>query len=750
MFLVVEGSTVALFFVVAYSGWLLYRVLSWSTFCRLIFVITSSFFLFTWQEYPSIDQRQTTVEGVFPQGFTWNGASLSGVFRTNDGEKLYVTYYAHTKDEKEALLEKESFQYEWRLVGEVSETEPPAHRYAFYMEDYFRQLGVTHLFQVKTFEKKRIRATHTYFLLAQREKVREWIDEVFPPSLRAEAYALIIGDRSEMSQEAKRAYERLGITHLFAISGLHVSIFTFLLRELLLRLSVRHEIVFFLLFFMLPLYAVIAGGAPSVWRAVFMTNILLVAIHTKKIRVDDALGLSAIVYMLFVPESIYHVGFQLSYLATATIIYSAHILKQFHKRWLQGLAITILTQLTLYPIILYHFYEWSLSAFVTNIFYVPLYTVIILPWHICALVGSLIAPQLIQLMMDIYEPFRLFIEHWTIYFGSYNEQMWVLGRPGGVVLFVSFMTIGYFLLRIEKKWYDRKGWLILSLPFLYLTLAPFFDSEGRITFLDVGQGDSIVVELPHRQGVYVIDTGGLLRFEDEEWKKKKRPFDIGRSIVSTYLKGRGISTIDALIITHADSDHMEGAFGLLQEMKVKELHYSKGSEAKQMMNELLVEASAQKISLFHVHRSANWQVGDVSFRYVYPERDAPYKDNDSSLVLVIETPYREIWLTGDLEIDGEHQLIALERMTPRKPVLLKVGHHGSRTSTSDEFLSFLQPDIAIISAGRNSRYGHPHTEVIERLHKRRIQIYDTPTCQTISYRWTKKKESIACTSNEIK
>lgn len=748
MFFVVEGSMIALFFVIAYSLLLLYRVLSWSTFYRLLFVLMSSFLFFSWQEPLSLPPEQTVVEGVFPKGFTWNGASLSGVFHTNEGHRLYITYYARSKEEKDALQEKESFQYEWRLRGEVGEIKPPAHPYAFKMEHYLKQQSATDIFRVDEWEKVKYRPSYTYFLLAQREKFRAWIDAVFPPSLRAEAYALMIGDRSEMTEEARRAYERLGITHLFAISGLHVGIITFLLRELLLRLSVRHEVVFLFLLIALPLYAVIAGGAPSVWRAVLMTTILLVALHTKKIRVDDALALSAIIYLLFIPEAVYHVGFQLSYLATMTIIYSSRILQQFHRRLLQGLAITVLTQITLYPIILYHFYEWSLSAFVTNIFYVPLYTLIILPWHYIALFGSIMMPNMIQFLMKVYETMRLFIEEWTILFGSHLDQMWVLGRPNIIVFILSFITIGYFLLRIEKKWYDKKGWLVLTLPFFYLSISPYFDSEGRVTFLDVGQGDSIVIELPYRQGVYVIDTGGLLRLEEEEWQKKKRPFDIGRSIVSTYLKGRGIQTIDALIITHADSDHMEGAFGVLDELKVKELHYPKGSEEKILMEKLLQRASERNVSIYTVHRSLAWQVGDVSFRYVYPERDAPYVDNDSSLVLVVETPYREIWLTGDLEHEGEKRLLALEQRRPKKPVLLKVGHHGSRTSTSEEFLTFLQPGFAIVSAGKNNRYGHPHDDVIERLTKRRIQVYDTPTCQTIHYLWTKKREKIRCTSNE--
>ena len=748
MFLVVEGSTVALFFVVAYSLWLLYRVLSWSSFFRLAFVIGSSFLFFSWQEIPELPSEQKVVQGVFPQGFSWNGASLSGVFQTEEGHRVYVTYYARTKEEKEALQEKESFQYEWQLTGEVTNVKLPAHEYAFHMEHYLRQLGATNVFQVNEWVKIKKRPTYTYFLQAQREKVRGWIDSVFPPALRAEAYALMIGDRSEMTEEARRAYERLGITHLFAISGLHVGIVTFLLRELLLRLFVRHEVVFLFLLITLPLYAVIAGGAPSVWRAVLMTMILLVALHTKKIRVDDALALSAIIYLLFIPEAVYHIGFQLSYLATLTIIYSHRILQQFNKRWLQGLAITVLTQITLYPIILYHFYEWSLSAFVTNIFYVPLYTLIILPWHYIALFGSLFVPKVIQWMMKVYEAIRLFIEQWTVQVGSYVEQMWVLGRPSIVIVLFSFLTISYFLLRVEKKWYDKKGWLVLTLPFLYLSISALFDFEGRITFLDVGQGDSIVIELPQRKGVYVIDTGGLLRFEEEEWQKKKRPFDVGRSIVSTYLKGRGIAVIDALIITHADSDHMEGAFGLLEEIKVREIHYSKGSEEKELMEKLLQRAAERRVAIYSVHRSNEWQVGDVSFRYVYPERDAPYEDNDSSLVLVVETPFREVWLTGDLEHEGERKLMLLEKKSPIKPVLLKVGHHGSRTSTSDEFLTFLRPDLAIISAAENSRYGHPHHEVIERLQDRRIKIYDTPTCQTITYHWTSRRERISCSSKE--
>lgn len=738
----------ALLFYVAYSSWLLYRVLSWSTFFRIV-VVSSISLLYLHGHVPEIkEEGPIEVEGHFVTEPNWNGSTMTAWIQTSERERYFVKYYAEKEQEKRQFEKVEEYRYKWKVAGEIMPVEKGAHCYTFQTADFLKSNKGSGIIQVHTLNILEERPFYTYIGTHQRMQLKEHIMTVFPPRLQSEALALLIGDRSEMDVETRRAYERLGITHLFAISGLHVGLVTFIIREGLLRLHVRHEVVFILLLLWLPMYAILTGGAPSVWRSVLMTMSLLIALRYRdRFDITDALALSALLYVFYNPHAVFHVGFQLSYLATATIIYSATILSAVQSRFIQGMIITGLTQLVLYPIILYHFYEISISSLITNIFYVPLYTIFILPLQLFFIVGSFLFPQLVEILLRWYEPIRLMIERWTLQLGSFPEQMWVGGKLTAIEIMIAFGSIFYFLIRMEKTWRHRFAWIILMIPIIVIQCRPYFDSEGRVTFLDVGQGDSTIIELPYRQAVYVIDTGGVVRWEDEEWKVKKKPYEVGRSIVVPYLKGRGIHTIDALIITHADADHMEGADEVIEEMRVHSLYYPAGSEMKQQMETLLHQAKERHIPLRTPSASDQWSIGSSQFTYQSPVKGEPYQDNDSSLVLQVTLPHRHIWLMGDLEEEGEYRL--LRRLGERRtsPALLKVGHHGSKTSSSEPWIQWLRPDYAIISAGRHNRYNHPHEEVIERLKRYNIQTYETATCRTITYHWKRNKEWFTCYEN---
>jgi competence protein ComEC len=267
----------------------------------------------------------------------------------------------------------------------------------------------------------------------------------------------------------------------------------------------------------------------------------------------------------------------------------------------------------------------------------------------------------------------------------------------------------------------------ILVPAILIHLIPYTESEIRVTYLDVGQGDSIVIELPHRRGVYVIDTGGAVNFGEPNWRTPEKVFEVGRSIVVPYLKGRGITTIDKLIISHADSDHMEGADEVLEEVRVKEIHISPGSEKEKTMVDVLQLAGEKRIPIFAMTEGTAWSVKSIDLFYIAPSGGA-YKGNDSSLVLFMMTKGPSFLFTGDLEIEGEKKLIRKYGNLDWGDLILKAGHHGSQTSSSDEFIRTLQPALSIISYGKDNRYGHPHVEVMETFEK-----YQVPTMATAEH-----------------
>ena len=266
------------------------------------------------------------------------------------------------------------------------------------------------------------------------------------------------------------------------------------------------------------------------------------------------------------------------------------------------------------------------------------------------------------------------------------------------------------------------------LPAVVFTAMPYFDGALRVTFIDVGQGDSALVELPYRRGIYLIDTGGLLRFGREGFEERNRPFEIGRQVVAPYLQGNGISRLDALILSHPDADHAEGADEILQLFLVDEIHMSPGSQKTELAIGLDQELNGVTVRL--PGRGSGWRDGITSFSYLSPT-DGEYEGNNDSLVLLMEHGIHKVLFTGDLEIDGENEIIKNDGDLLENTTILKVGHHGSKTSSGENFLVKVKPELSIFSTGEDNRYGHPAEEVKERFENLSLATLNTAEAGTI-------------------
>jgi competence protein ComEC len=673
-----------------------------------------------------------------------NGSKLRGFAISDEKDKWYFTYTFASEKEK-LLFQQQSLtgaMFKW--TGQAAEVPLPAHDYAFSMKTYLTSHGAVGMLQATSFEKISETSGVLGWIAERRFQMEKQIESHFPLALQPEAKSLLLGLRDDVDPQQTRAYQILGITHLFAISGLHVAFLTYIFYQSMLRLMIRKEIAVWCLLICLPIYACLVGGAPSVWRAVGVVEILLLSKQlNQRLSIEDAFGLSLLIFIFLQPGVILQIGFQLSYVAAAALLYSSSFLQSQTTVIKQSFWITFLCQIGVFPILLFHFYEISLSSFVVNLVFVPLFSVVILPINLVFFLLSFVVPFILEPLFMVYEPLRLNLTTFILKIASFPYQLWNPGKLSIWQLIVAYIGVVYSFIVLELRQLKRILLLTLGLPVFMIYITPYFDSSIEVSFISVGQGDATVIELPHQQGVVLIDAGGLLRFDQEFWKQSDTPFEVGREVIVSFLKGRGIRLIDTFVWTHADSDHIEGAEEILEEIKVEEIHVTPGAIHEPTLKDAFQTAVNQHINIKEQIADTTWQVGKTQFMYVSPQ-DTDYIGNDDSLVLFMKHGLLTALFTGDLEKDGEEDM--LRKYDGMQNIgILKAGHHGSKTSSTLDFITKLTPAITIFSAGKNNRYGHPHQEIIDRFKENNLPSLTTADVGSVHVRFHKEEMTIRTT-----
>ncbi len=527
--------------------------------------------------------------------------------------------------------------------------------------------------------------------------------------------AMVLGDRTGVDPETAEAFRMAGTYHVLAISGAQVALLAGLLLSAARLLGAGPVRGGGAVASLLAFYALFVGGDPPVARAAVMAIVVLAG---RALDLDsdlpNLLGLAAFLLLCHRPSAVGDASFQLSFVATAAILLLLPPLEARLPRlpWRLETAVagSLVAQLALSPLLAVHFHRLAPDALLLNLVAVPLASAVLLAGF-AILATAALAPTLAWLCADA----AWIAAHDLLLSGQAARALPSLdvrvARPS--LLAIALLTAG--LLLVARGVLARHTFVLLAAGVTLLVLCPArVPADGRLTLtmLDVGQGDCLVVRSP-RGRVMVVDTGG-------SWEGG---LDVGESVVGPYLWSRGVLRLDRMVLTHAHPDHVGGAPFLARSFRVGDVWEGPApvhDAVYQAVDRALRDAGSPRRTVAVGVRDADWD--GVAVEVLGPRRPAraPWKArNDDSLVMTLRLGEVRFLLTGDVEREGEEALAA-----PRAAIL-KVPHHGSRTSSGPRLLAAVSPRLALVSAGYRNRFGHPHPEVVARYARAGIPLLQT-------------------------
>ena len=509
--------------------------------------------------------------------------------------------------------------------------------------------------------------------------------------------AFIIGDKTDL--EFYETYQNNGISHLFALSGMHISMLSLIIYKLVNKFKHKDLIVIMFLLF----YITLTNFSASILRTIIFFIILKL---NKKLDLNistkNALLITLSIIMIYNPLIVFDIGFQYSGLVTFGLIVST---KYYKKNYFYNLFITsFIALLFSVPITLYNNYELNLLSILNNLINVPLITFVIYPL------------SLLTFLLKFLEP----IYNLTINLLEFINNISSIFSLNIIVpkVHIIFYLIYYLLIYLYIESNNKKYILIACLYLLSFKLKPFIDRNNYVYYLDVGQGDSSLII--YNDIVVMNDTGGTSNY------------NVSSGCIKL-LKSLGYSHIDYLILTHGDFDHMGDSIYLINNYKVKNVVLN-NDNFNELETNLIKELKKKKIKYYQ-----NVEKIPISNNIITILNTEEYdNENDNSNVIYIELNNYKFMFMGDAGVDKEKDI--LERYNISNIDVLKVGHHGSKTSSSKEFIDEINPKYGVISVGKNNRYGHPNKEVLNNLYN--SKIYRTDQDGSIMFKIKKDKLQI--------
>lgn len=610
-------------------------------------------------------------------------------------EKLVGSYYFEN-DEYKFFKEKVNIGSSVRVKGKLASPKNNTVPYLFNYKKYLYNKRVYYTLKIDSIKILNINS-NPFIKLKNRviKHVNSYKDSTY-------LYAFILGKTELISDEVLTSYRENGISHLFALSGLHVSIFSSILLFILKKLRFKEILNYVLIFIFLLLFSFITGFSPSILRATLLFFLLGVnKVFYLNIRTLDILYLVFIILVIINPFIIYNLSFILSFTAAFFLIFSSDLLKG--KNYFVSLfKVSLLSYFASLPLSIYYFGYTNLLGTILNLVFVPLVSFVVFPLTLLTFIISKfysilnITTNLLESLSLLFNKFKI-----IIYFPRIN------------LIFV-FIYLSILMLYIKFK--NKICLYLIIVLLIFFKIRPYMDSNTYIYYIDVGQGDSILVLTPHLNKIILIDTGGIVSF-NENYKS-----NIVKNKTIPFFRRIGINKVDYLFLTHGDYDHAGEANELLSNFCVKKVFINKGN----------INNIEKKINNKEVLRLKNFVIDNIKVNSL--NNNVFNNENDDSTILLFNIYDYKFLFMGDASIKTEEYLLN-NYILPNVDIL-KVGHHGSYTSTSTDFINVIKPKYSVISVGENNMYKHPNKSVLDILDN--TKLFRTDVDGTIEVKISKK------------
>lgn len=605
-------------------------------------------------------------------------------------DNIIGKYYVDNNEKVKEFKDNYSFGDKIYIEGEMSVPNNNTIPNNFNYKDYLYHKYIYYIIKI---DKIKMISKNDNIFLNIKNSIYKRIDTI---KYNNYLYAFILGKSYYIDSEVLNNYKINGITHLFALSGLHVSMFSSIILFILKKIKLSEKLSYFITSLFLIFFAFIASFTPSIVRSVLF--FILSSINNVYYLYVKPKYLLYIVFSILIfinPFYIYDTGFILSFCISFFILLFNEKNK-INNNLLSILVISILSTLSSLPIIINMSYEINILGFINNLFFIPYVTYIVFPLSIIVVFISKLS----------------FILNFLIIIMEYISK--VSSNIFNIKLIFPKMSlfliiIYYVLLILIVKKINLKKIFIIYLSFLYFRCD--FDKNNYVYFIDVGQGDSALIVTKNNKSI-LIDTGG----------KVGSNYSLMKSNVIPFFKSIGIRKLDYLFITHGDYDHAGYGIDLVNNFNVKNRFTNKGK----------YNSLEKKLNI----KSFNNSYIKIDNVEIYSLNSKLYNnENSDSLVLLVIIDNYKLLFMGDASINTEKDI--MNNYDIGDVFILKVGHHGSKTSSSEEFINSVNPKYSIISVGKNNKFGHPNKEVLDNLSN--SKIYRTDIDGSIMFKIKKDK-----------